>query len=1139
MGVFTHLHCHTQYSLLDGAASVESLLKQTKELGMDSLAMTDHGNMFGIAHFVELSRKYDIKPIIGCEFYVAKDRFDRTDKKRYHQLLLAKNQIGYQNISFLNSKGFIEGYYYKPRIDKDLIKEHHEGIIATSCCLGSEVNNTLLNQGEEAAEKILLEWLDIFQDDYYLELQRFNDKEQEYCNSVLLKWAKKYNIKVIATNDVHYVKQEDSVAHDILLCIQTGKEYDDPTRMKFISNTFFLKSPENMLDSFNDLPHVIYNTQEIVDKIETPHLERDVLLPMFQVPEQFKTQAEYLEHLTWQGAYEHYKNITPELKERICYELEIITKMGFEGYFLIVQDYINAAKTLDVMVGPGRGSVCGSVLAYCLGITTIEPIRYGLFFERFLNPDRISMPDIDVDFEDNGRQKVIDYVANKYGYERVAHIITFGTMAAKMAIKDVARTLRLPLERANYLTKLIPDKSESLASTIKDNPELKKIFDDENSLEHKVLSIASTLEGSKRQSGIHACGMIIAPDDIIKYVPVRSDKGTDLLVTQYDCSIVEHVGLLKMDFLGLKTLTVIKNTLKMIKRNHNIDIDINAIPLDDSKTFELYQKGNTVGVFQFESEGMQQWLVKLKPTVIEDLIAMNALYRPGPMQFIPDFIDRKHGLQQIEYPHPLLEDVLKTTYGIIVYQEQVMKVAQIIAGYSLSQADILRKAMGKKKPEEMAKQKSIFIEGAKKCNNIPEKESTAIFEMMEKFAAYGFNKSHAAAYSIIAFQTAYLKAHYPNEYMTAVLTNEQTEITSLVKIINECKRMGLTILGPNINESILDFDINKNGDIQYGFNGIKGLGIVASEKIIQARNNGKFKDIYDFIKRIDLRSVNKKNLESLAFSGAFDTFNIHRRQFIYNESGTSFIENLISYMSKLTQTQNSLVNSLFGNEEFDIPLPIPPKCLPFSNEEKLQYEKEYIGFYASGHPLESYVIDMKFICNIDSQTWDDYKKPNKKVSFVGIVSKSTSKIAKNNKPYMFLTIEDFSGNIELSLFGNDYNKFSKYISIGKALYFNGEFVTKRYNENIEFKINSITYLNDIRTKYKSVKIKFKQDDITSELTDQIYQLISTNKGVSKFYIDVETNDNKYFSFLSRYYVNITDELIFLLKKYIMNIEITE
>lgn len=1135
MDSFTHLHVHTQYSLLDGAGSVERLIKKAKDQQMNALAITDHGNMYGAMHFYEQAKKSGIKPLLGCEFYCVEDRFDRTDRNRYHLIIIAKNAQGYQNLSKLSSLSFIDGFFYKPRIDKKILREYHEGLICSSACMGSQINQAFLRGEEELAEKYLLELYDIFKDDFYLELQRFNSDKQESCNQFLLRLARKYNIKIIATNDVHYVNREEAIAHDILLCIQTGKDFNDPTRMRFTADTFYLKSTEEMLEAFHDLPKAVFNTQEIVDKCWEPDLHRDIIFPNYKIPENFYSQAQYLETLTWSGAQRRFEGKIPKKAEdRLRYELDMIHKMGFDGYFLIVLDYIQAAKDLDVSVGPGRGSVNGSLVAYCIGITEVNPLIYGLFFERFLNPERISMPDIDVDFEDNGRDKVIEYVKNKYGREQVAHLVTFGTMAAKVAIKDVARVLGLPFEQSNKLTKLVPNKIDgSLAETIKIVPELKALYDKKDSLEHKILKIASVLEGCKRQTGLHACGIIIAPGDLTNYIPVKKDKETDLFVTQYEGALIEHAGMLKMDFLGLKTLTIIKNTIKMIKKNHNVDIDINSISLDDEETLKLFQRGDTIGVFQFESEGMRQSLFKLQPSCLEDIIAMNALYRPGPMQFIPDFIERKHGTQPIHYPHPSLKPILQKTYGIIIYQEQVMQVAQMLAGYTLGQADILRKAMGKKKPEEMAKQKEIFIKGCKETNNIESDNAIAIFETLEKFAQYGFNKAHAAAYSIIAFQTGYLKAHYPVEYMAAVLTNEQNEITQLGFYTDECKRMGIKILGPNVNESSYDFDVNENGEIVYGLGGVKGLGLSVVTNILQTREkHGKFRDIFDFVESIELKTVNKKSLESLTLSGAFDCFaDIHRRQYMYVDRDISFIEKLIIYAGKLKEEKDNLKNSLFcdlTDYNFSSKQPKIPQCEPYSALEKMELEKEYVGLYLSGHPLNLFEQEIKTFCTATTKNLFEENKKNK--SIAGIVTKATTRLSKkNNKTFIMFTIEDFEGEANLIAFGQIYNDCKELLKVGSLIYMVGEIVKRE--DVTDFKIKSLIPLEEVRkTMCKNLKLYIDLKNLTEEFISELKSIIKDNEGNTLLSVEVFSDDMKK-EYMSIYKINVNEKFLQLISKY--------
>jgi len=880
MPEFNHLHSHTQYSLLDGAANITAIMQKAQADGMKAVALTDHGNMFGAFKFVAEANKYNIKPIVGCEFYLVEDRFRQKFTKeekdnRFHQLLLAKNKEGYKNLSKLCSLGYIEGMYSKwPRIDKGLIEKYHNGLVATSCCLAAEIPQAILTKGEDKAEELVKWWLNLFEKDFYIELQRHDLEAQEKVNEVLLRLAQKYDIKTIATNDSHYVDREDYEAHDILLCVNTAELQSKPIwkgngsggkdyRFGFPNDKFYFKTQSEMNELFKDVPEALETTLEIADKVDKLDLNRDILLPNFPLPAGFNNADEYLKHITFEGvrSTKKYSEITAEIEDRINHELGIVKHMGFAGYFLIVADMINAGRELGVMIGPGRGSAAGSVVAYSIGITNIDPIKYNLLFERFLNPERISMPDIDTDFDDEGRQKVIDYVVDKYGYNQVAQIITFGTMAAKLAIRDVARVRDLSLTQSDALAKLVPERpGMTLQLAYKEVPELAEIRkgSDERAA---VLKLAEKLEGSIRNTGIHAAGVIIAPDNLTNYIPVSTSKDSNLLVTQFDGKVIEDAGMLKMDFLGLKTLTIIKDTLQMLKQSGKIDLDVDNIPLNDEATFELYQKGDTVGTFQFESAGMRKYLHVLKPTTLEDLIAMNALYRPGPMDFIPNFIDRKHGREKVEYPHPLLEPILKNTYGIMVYQEQIMQTAQIMAGYTLGQADLLRRAMGKKKKEEMERQREIFVEGARKKHNIDKEKAEEIFAVMEKFAAYGFNRSHSAAYSVVAYQTAYLKTHYPAEYMASVLTNNQSNIDKITFFMDECRKQNLDVLGPDINESRTKFTVNKKGEIRFGLGAIKGTGEAAVDAIIEERDeNETFDNIFDFAARINLRTVSKKNI---------------------------------------------------------------------------------------------------------------------------------------------------------------------------------------------------------------------------------------------------------------------------------------
>jgi len=1117
MQSFSHLHCHTQFSLLDGAASISGMMKKAAADGMKAVALTDHGNMFGAFRFVAEADKHGIKPIVGCEFYLVADRhrkeFGKGSKDvRYHQLLLAKNSEGYRNLSKLCSFGFIEGLYGKyPRIDKELIQKYHKGLIATSCCIGAEIPQAIIHQGAKAAEKLLQWWVELFGEDYYIELQRHHINNidgtgisQEDVNQTLIGFAKKYNLKIIATNDSHYIDQKDADPHDILLCINTGEKRATPIgdgkgfRFGFPNNEFFFKSQAEMNRLFSDLPQALDNTNDIVEKVEKLKLKRDILLPNFPLPKGFQTQDEYLRHLTFLGAKRNYGTITPQIEERLNFELEIIQKMGFPGYFLIVQDFISAARKLGVAVGPGRGSAAGSAVAYCTGITNIDPIKYNLLFERFLNPERVSMPDIDVDFDDVGRQRVIDYVVEKYGRNQVAQIITYGSMAAKMSVKDVGRVLDFPLEETNQLAKLIPEKPGiTLAKAYEEVPELAAIRRG-NDLRAEILKSAEILEGSVRNTGIHAAGVIIAPADLTDYVPVCVAKDSDLLITQFDGKVIEDAGMLKMDFLGLKTLTIIQDALKLIKKNHGKEIDIDSIPYDDPKTFELYQRGETIGTFQFESEGMRMYLKELKPTNIEDLIAMNALYRPGPMQFIPNYIARKHGREQVEFPHPLLEPILGYTFGIMVYQEQIMQTAQILAGYSLGGADLLRRAMGKKDKEKMAKEKDKFIASAKKLHNIPQHKAEEIFGIMEKFAEYGFNRSHSAAYSVVAYQTGYLKANYPAEYMAAVLTHSMGDIDKISFFLEECKRMGLTVLGPDLNESSATFDVNKKGQIRFGLGAIKGTGEAAVESIIQEREaRGLFKSIWDFAERINLRTVNKKTFESLAYSGAFDCFpDIHRAQYFHTLEGeVSGIEKIIRYGNTAQSEKLSLQTSLFGTgREGVVAKPKLPPCEPWTDLVKLKFEKEVVGFYLSGHPLDPFKDDIKNFCTCAVTEVGNFK--GKEIKIAGIVVNVNNRVGKNGKPFGIFVIEDYQGSLEFALFGEDYLKYSYMLSIGQFLFLKGK-VQERYGQigAWEFRPTQIQLLADLREKMvRQLELRINVQQISADMLSALHKAVQEHTG---------------------------------------------
>ncbi len=1124
---FSHLHCHTQYSLLDGASSINGMLDKAVKDNMQAVAITDHGNMFGVFKFVAEANKRNIKPIVGCEFYVVEDRYKKNFTKenkdeRFHQLLLAKNQAGYQNLAKLCSLGYIQGLYSKyPRIDKELVLQYHEGLIATTCCIGASVPQAILQHGEEVGEKEFKWWLDIFGEDFYIELQRHNMADQEKVNAVLLKFAKKYNVKIIASNDSHYIDKKDADAHDILLCINTGEFLSTPKgdekgqRFGFPNDEFYFKTTQEMSALFPDLPEAIDNTNEIVSKITPPNLKRDILLPHFPLPAPFTDSNEYLRHLTFEGARKRYKILTPEIEERLNFELDVIVKMGFSGYFLIVSDFIRKGKEIGVMIGPGRGSAAGSAVAYCIEITNIDPIKYDLLFERFLNPERVTMPDIDTDFDDVGRQKVIDYVVEKYGKNQVAQIITYGTMAAKSAIKDVARVMEYPIADSTALTKMIPETPGiTLEKAIEASKDLQEIVKG-NDIRARILAQAKVLEGSVRNSGIHASAVIIAPDDLTKYIPISLAKDSDLYVTQFDGKVIEDAGMLKMDFLGLTNLNNIQDALFLIKKDRGVDIDIDNIPLDDDKTFHLFQKGETVAIFQFESPGMQKYLKELKPTSIEDLIAMNALYRPGPMDNIPSFINRKHGKEKIEFPHPLLENLLKPTNGIMVYQEQIMQCARIIAGYSLGGADLLRRAMGKKDKEKMAKEREKFVKGASELHQIAEKKSNEIFDLMERFAEYGFNRSHAAAYSVLAYQTAYLKANFPAEYMAAVMSRKTSDVTTISFLTNECKRMGLEVLGPNINESDKAFTVNKEGKLRFALSGIKGLGDAAVESIMEERNkNGAYKSFFDLMKRVNLRTVNKKSLEALAMAGALDDFNAgHRAQYfeIPKNENVSFIESSIRWAGSAQDSKTSNVASLFGNtsQTMAIKEPIFPEVPHWSLMERLRQEKEVTGFYLSGHPLDSYQLEVENFTNADLTNYTAVK--DKPVALAGIITKTDVRLDKNGDKYIRFTLEDFKGSAEFMLFKADYIKYNPYLEEGKALFIKGVY-KKRYNnaDLFEFKISSITLLSMVREQEaKNVAIYVNLKDVDVKFIASLKAICHQYPGQCQLKVKLVDTDNNY------------------------------
>jgi len=1108
---FSHLHNHTQYSLLDGASSIKKLFKKAIADKMPAMAITDHGNMFGVFDFVKEAKKYKdeqgnllVKPIVGCEFYLVADRtkqqFTKEQKDvRFHQLLLAKNKTGYKNLIKLCSLGYTEGLYGKyPRIDKELIRQYHEGLIASTCCLGASVPRTILKDGVEAGEKEFKWWLDIFGEDYYVELQRHDIPDQNKVNIELVRLARKYNVKIIASNDSHYVEEDDSNAHDILLCVNTGEKQSTPkmkefgdddaeaknSRFAFYNNQFFFKTTEQMSELFSDLPDAIDNTNEIVSKVDLISVTNDLLLPNFPVPPQFKTQDDYLEFLTFEGAKIKYGLFTPELEERLNFELGVIRKMGFAGYFLIVSDIIMSSKKMGVVVGPGRGSAAGSVVAYCIGITTIDPMKYNLLFERFLNPERASMPDIDTDFDDIGRGKVVEYIVDKYGRNQVAQIITYGTMAAKSSIKDVARVMDLPLEESSMLAKLVPDRpGTSLHDVLhatepdlkkRDNIQAEEIqnilklqeFYKMPDLKGTVLHEAEKLEGTVRNTGIHAAGIIIGPKDLMEIMPLCKQKDVDLYVTQFAGNVVEEAGAIKIDVLGLSNLSIIRDALILIKDNHGVELDIENIPLDDEKTFKLYQRGDTEGTFQFASVGMKKYLKELQPTCLEDLIAMNALYRPGPLEYIPDFIDRKHGRKEIVYDLPEMEEFLKDTYGVTVYQEQVMLLSQKLANFSKGDADILRKAMGKKQKDVLDKMKAKFMDGCT-ANGHPLDKCNKIWTDWEAFAAYAFNKSHSTCYAYLAYQTAYLKANYTPEYMAALL-NSQGNIEDISKYMKECQRLGLQVLGPDVNESLKGFSVNMQGVIRFGLGAIKGVGETAVEDLIAERKaNGHFADVFDLVRRANSRTVNKKTLESLVMAGAMDTFpDMHRAQYFHTAAGETQnnLERIIRYGQTVAANSNTMANSLFGEALMpEIALPKILPCEEWILSVKLEKEKDMIGMYISAHPLDGFWFEFQHYNFTPLSEFDSEQNRRRTMRIAGYISSAQHLMSKKGTMYGRFKLVDFAGEHEFMIFTDDYIKFKDMMVQDNKVMITGQFQSRWKSEtDFEFKIHSMTLLENVK-----------------------------------------------------------------------------
>lgn len=1150
---FVHLHNHTQFSILQSTSSTKDLVQAAVKNNMPAVAITDSGNMMGAFHFLqsvtyhnqslsEEEKHKQLKAIIGCEFFVCEDHENKTHKDHGYQIvMLAKNKNGYHNLAKMASIAYTKGFYYVPRIDKNIIQQYKEDIIVLTGGIYGEVPSKILNIGENQAEEALLWWKDQFGDDLYLEIMRHDQEDERRINPVLQDFSKKHGVKLVACNNTYYINKEDANAHDILLCVKDGEKQATPIgrgrgyRYGLPNQNYYFKSQEEMKELFKDLPEAIASISEILAKIETFSLVRDVLLPNFAIPKEFldvrdadggkRGENAYLKHLTFEGAKKRYPNLTPGIEERLLFELDVIAKTGYPGYFLIVQDFIAEARKMGVSVGPGRGSAAGSAVAYCLGITNIDPITYDLLFERFLNPDRISMPDIDIDFDDEGRSKVMDYVIEKYGSNQVAQIITYGSMAAKSSIRDTARVLDLPLNDADRIAKLIPNMmtldtifeipENELRSKFRSDeiPKINELLNlsEGSDLEAETIKQARILEGSLRNTGIHACGVIITPDDITNFVPIATAKDSDLFVTQFDNSVVESAGLLKMDFLGLKTLTLIKDTVKLVKHKHKIALDPDAFPLDDEKTYELFQRGETVGIFQYESPGMQKHMKDLKPTVFADLIAMNALYRPGPMEYIPSFIRRKHGEEEITYDLPEMEEYLKETYGITVYQEQVMLLSQKLASFTKGEADVLRKAMGKKQKAVLDKMKPQFIEQAEK-NGHPAEVLEKIWKDWEAFASYAFNKSHSTCYAWIAYQTAYLKAHYPAEYMAAVLSNNMNDIKQVTFFMEECRRMGLEVLGPDVNESFYKFTVNDRGAIRFGMGAIKGVGGNAVATIVEQRKDGKYRSIFDLAKRIDLRAANKKSFENLVLAGGFDSFGTHRAQYMHDDGdGVPFFEKVLRYASKYQETQNSAQVSLFGDaSEVQIPEPEVPACEEWGTMKKLKQEKEVVGIYISGHPLDDFKLEIEHFCNVKVADFNQLENlVNREVCFGGIVTDVQHRESKTGKGWAIFTLEDYEDSYEFKIFGEEYLKFRHFLLpnsfiYGRVLIKDG-WVNRDTGKKGEprMQYNQFQLLHDVmENQAKKLTLHLPINDIAEKRIAVLKQLFKNHKGDKQLHFTV-------------------------------------
>ena len=1152
---FVHLHNHSQFSVLHATSRVNHLVEAASADRMPAVALTDHANLMGAFHFIKATSIYNenveeelkIKPIVGCEFYVCDDHKDKTRRDNGYQIVfLAKNKAGYHNLAKLSSSAYLDGFYYVPRIDRKLVETYKENLIVLSGNTYGEVPSKILNLGDKQAEEALKWWHRQFGDDFYIELMRHGEEGEDRANEVLIEFSKKHKIPLIATNNTYYIKKEEANAHDILLCVKEGEKQATPIgrgrgfRYGFPNQEYYFKTGEEMKTLFEDLPEAILNIKTIIDKIEPFTLERDVLLPKFEIPEEYqeaddlggkKGENNYLRYLTFKGAKERYGELKDEIKERINFELEVISNTGYPGYFLIVQDFISAARNMNVSVGPGRGSAAGSVVAFCLKITNIDPIDYNLLFERFLNPDRVSMPDIDIDFDDEGRGRVIDYVIQKYGSNQVAQIITYGTMAAKSSIRDTARVLDLPLGEADRIAKLLPNiKLEKIFNSTEEELRAKlrteelmrvneiKNLADEDSVSGQTIQQAKILEGSLRNTGIHACGVIITPDDITQFVPVATAKDSHLYVTQFDNSVVEDAGLLKMDFLGLKTLTLIKDTVKLVKYRYNVNLDPDYFPLDDEKTYELFQRGETVGIFQYESAGMQKYLKDLKPTVFADLIAMNALYRPGPLEYIPSFVDRKNGKELISYDLPAMEEYLNETYGITVYQEQVMLLSQKLAGFSKGDADVLRKAMGKKIFALLNKLKPQFINGGK-ANGHPEDILEKIWKDWEAFAAYAFNKSHSTCYAWIGYQTAYLKAHYPAEYMAAVLSNNMNDIKQVTFFMEECRRMGMKVLGPDVNESFYKFTVNKDQAIRFGMGAIKGLGRGAVETIIENRKKGKYNSIFDLVKRVDLRTANKKAFENLVLAGGLDSFiKTHRAQYFNPDGdGITFLEKVLRFGAKYQANLNSAQTSLFGEETNETYQDLTiPSCESWTSLIRLKKEKEVVGIYISSHPLDEFTHAMDHFANISLNNLGDLERLiNRELSMGGIVNEVQHLETRNGKGWARFILEDFNDQYEFRIFGEDYLKYRHFLVVNQFILIR-IMIRQGWTNSETGKLGSprMHYLsfemlqNVIENNSKKLTLQLNINQLKKEKVESLQDYLQGFKGDKPLYFNVYDTEKK-------------------------------